>query len=254
MRFGFGGHVEKKSGRIDAMSKPLGRARVLRRDRRSRLQEDLSRAAGDGPPRPARRPGHRRGQVGLDARAAHRARARSRDRARRRCEPGGVSRSWRRSCATSTATTTTRTRSRSCKAELDQRASPIHYLAIPPSMFPTVIGKLAEVDCTDERARHRREAVRPRSRVGAGAEPRAARGLPRGVRSSASITTSARRRCRTSCTSASPTRSSSRSGIATTSRTCRSRWPRASASRAAASSTKRPASSATSSRTTCSRS
>jgi glucose-6-phosphate 1-dehydrogenase len=35
------------------------------------------------------------------------------------------------------------------KAELDQHPHPIHYLAIPPSMFPTVIGKLAEVDCTD---------------------------------------------------------------------------------------------------------
>ncbi len=35
------------------------------------------------------------------------------------------------------------------KAELDQRLHPIHYLAIPPSMFPTVIGKLSEVNCTD---------------------------------------------------------------------------------------------------------
>ena len=63
--------------------------------------------------------------------------------------------------------------------------------------------------------------------------------------SSASTTTSARRRCRTSSTSASPTPSSSRSGTATTSRTCRSPWPRRSASRGAASSTRRPASSAT---------
>jgi glucose-6-phosphate 1-dehydrogenase len=35
------------------------------------------------------------------------------------------------------------------KAELDQHRHPIHYLAIPPSMFPTVIGKLAEVKSTD---------------------------------------------------------------------------------------------------------
>ena len=47
--------------------------------------------------------------------------------------------------------------------------------------------------------------------------------------------------------------SSSRSGTATTSRACRSRWRRTSASRAAARSTTRRARSATSSRTTCSR-
>jgi glucose-6-phosphate 1-dehydrogenase len=35
------------------------------------------------------------------------------------------------------------------KAELDHHPHPIHYLAIPPSMFPTVIGKLSEVNCTD---------------------------------------------------------------------------------------------------------
>jgi hypothetical protein len=103
-------------------------------------------------------------------------------------------------------------------------------------------------------ARRRREAVRPRPRLGAelnatlhdrvpeeGDLPH--RPLPRQGG-----------RCRTSSTSASPTRSSSRSGTATTSRACRSRWPRASASKGAASSTRRPARSATSSRTTCSRS
>ena len=98
-------------------------------------------------------------------------------------------------------------------------------------MFPTVVEQLAQTELPRERARHRREAVRARPRLGAGAERHAARGLPGAQRSSASITTSARRRCRTSCTSASPTRSSSRSGTATTSRTCRSPWPRASASK-----------------------
>ena len=89
--------------------------------------------------------------------------------------------------------------------------------------------------CARGRARRRREAVRPRPRLGAGAERDAPHGRSPSRRSSASITTSARSRCRTSCTSASPTRSSSRSGTATTSRACRSRWPRASASRAAGS-------------------
>jgi glucose-6-phosphate 1-dehydrogenase len=34
------------------------------------------------------------------------------------------------------------------RAELDHRVRPIHYLAIPPSMFPTVVGRLAEANCT----------------------------------------------------------------------------------------------------------
>ena len=71
-----------------------------------------------------------------------------------------------------------------------------------------------------------REALRPRPRVGAGAEPRPALGARASARSTASITTSARRRCRTSSSSASPTASSSRSGTAATSTTCRSPSPR----------------------------
>ena len=50
-------------------------------------------------------------------------------------------------------------------------------------------------------------------------------------RSTASTTTSARRRSRTSSPCASPTPSSSRSGTAATSTTCRSRWPSRSGSR-----------------------
>lgn len=34
------------------------------------------------------------------------------------------------------------------KAELDHQSRPIHYLAIPPSMFPTVVGQLAEANAT----------------------------------------------------------------------------------------------------------
>ena len=112
------------------------------------------------------------------------------------------------------------------KAELGEAKRPLHYLAIPPSMFPTVIGQLRQAGLHRAGARRRREAVRPRSRFGARAQrDHPSRASPR-RRSSASITTSARRRCRTSSTSASPTRSSSRSGTGTTSRTCRSRWPR----------------------------
>jgi len=34
------------------------------------------------------------------------------------------------------------------KAELEHAERPAHYLAIPPSMFPTVVGRLAEANCT----------------------------------------------------------------------------------------------------------
>ena len=101
-------------------------------------------------------------------------------------------------------------------------------------------------------ARGRREAVRPRSRVGAGAQPRRSARCSASDRSTASTTTSARRRSRTSSSSASPTASSSRSGTATTSTTCRSRSPRRSASSSAAATTTRPARCATWCRTTCS--
>ena len=173
----------------------------------------------------ARRPEGPRAQTassehgGVDERGvreAHRAAALRRRRLRR---PGDV----RRSCARSSATP----------------SDPLHYLAIPPSLFATVVRGLGRSGCADGRARGRREAVRPRPRVGAGAQRDAALGLPGDERSSASTTTSARRRSRTSSTSASPTRSSSRSGTATTSRACRSRWPRTSACRAAGGSTRR---------------
>ena len=61
----------------------------------------------------------------------------------------------------------------SCKQAARRRATrPAHYLAIPPSLFETVVEALGSSGCADERARHRREAVRPRPRVGAGAQPR----------------------------------------------------------------------------------
>ena len=69
--------------------------------------------------------------------------------------------------------------------------------------------------------------------VGAGAERARAPVFRRERRSTASTTTWARRRCRTCWCSASPTRCSSRCGIATTSRACRSPWPRSWASSSA---------------------
>ena len=77
-----------------------------------------------------------------------------------------------------------------------------------------------------ERPDRRGEAVRPRPRQRRGAERHHPPLLPRGAASSGSTTSSARSRCRTCSTPASPTPSSSRSGTAPTSTTCRSRWPR----------------------------
>ena len=59
-----------------------------------------------------------------------------------------------------------------CSGELGDAQRPAHYLAIPPSMFGPVVEQLAQAGLRGRRARHRREAVRPRPRVGAGAEPR----------------------------------------------------------------------------------
>ena len=173
-----------------------------------------------------RRRCRRRGRV----RAAHRAAALRRRRLQRR-----------------------RRRSRSSSRRSATRACPAHYLAIPPSMFEIVVEGLGTSGCAEQRPRDHREAVRPRPRVGDGAEPGPALRVPGDRTSSASTTTSARRRSRTSSTSGSRTRSSSRSGTATTCARCRSRWRRTSACRAAAASTRRSARSATSSRTTCSR-
>ena len=144
------------------------------------------------------------------------------------------SRSSPRCCATSTATTTTPPPSPRCARRSAARARPLHYLAIPPSMFGPWSSSSASRGCAEGARGRRREALRARSRVGARAQRDAARRVPRGVGLPHRPLPRARRRCRTSCSSASPTRSSSRSGTATTSRACRSRWPRTSASRGAA--------------------
>ena len=83
------------------------------------------------------------------------------------------------SCATSTATTATRRRSPSSKTRSGDCTRPAHYLAIPPSMFATVIEGLGTSGCGEERPGHRREAVRARPRLGPGAQPGAALGVPR---------------------------------------------------------------------------
>ena len=62
------------------------------------------------------------------------------------------------------------------KAELGDVVRPAHYLAIPPSMFAVVIKNLAEAGCLERRAHHRRKAIWPRPRIRASAQRDAARG------------------------------------------------------------------------------
>ena len=139
------------------------------------------------------------------------------------------------------------------RKELGGAQRPAHYLAIPPALFGKVVEQLADVGLHRGRPRRRREAVRPRPRVGAQAErdpaqhlrrgphlphrplPRQAAGAQHGVLPL---------RERVPRVVLEPRR---------TSRACRSRWRRASGSRAAARSTTRPAPCATWSRTTSSR-
>ena len=80
------------------------------------------------------------------------------------------------------------------KQALGGARRPAFYLAIPPSLFETVIQGLGREQTGRQRARHRRKALRPRPRLGARAQPRGHRGVPGGARSSASITSWPRKR------------------------------------------------------------
>ena len=159
---------------------------------------------------------HRHGARRVEPREAARPGARELG-ARGKVSTPGDSRNCPRRCATSTATTRIPQTFDKLRKALGSAARPIHYLAIPPSMFGSVVKGLANSGCAEERARHRREAVRPRSCDGASARPTLHEVFPEG-----SIFRidhiSARKRCRTCSISVSPTPSSSRSGIAITSK------------------------------------
>ena len=186
---------------------------------------------------------------GLDA--APRPRPRQPQRVRRWRRTDRLRQARRNGFGTSTATTRIRAPSSSSGKRSATAARPLHYLAIPPSLF----GSGREGASAHGAARRTpgwswRNRSAATSRRLARSIVRCSRSSP-SRRSSGSITISARKPCRTSSTFASATRSSSRSGIETSSRACRSRWPRASGSKAAASSTRRPERFATSCRTTC---
>ena len=145
---------------------PAGRRlRGLRDHRRPREGDDLPVALPARAARAARLPDRRRGGRRLDRRRPARARARgdrgnAARRSTRRCSSASP-----RGCPTSAATSATRhLRARRRRRSADAR-SPVFYLEIPPFLFGTVVKGLAEAGLTEERARGRREAVRPRPRV-----------------------------------------------------------------------------------------
>ena len=151
MRFEFGGHVEKKAdhsqGNGASHSIPLRRVRLPGRHRRSRLQEDLSGAAGDDPPRAPRRPGHRRRQIGS---TLERCAQRARDSLEQ--HGGGVDRGRVRQARRAAALRRRRLRRPGDVREAAPRRSadaqhPLHYLAIPPSLFPVVVEALGATGC-----------------------------------------------------------------------------------------------------------
>jgi len=107
------------------------------------------------------------------------------------------------------------------RAELQGCTRPAHYLAIPPSMFGTGVGQLAGAGCTTNARVIVEKPFAATSHL-RGSSTAYSTNTLRSRRSSASITTSERKRFRTSSISALPMRSSSRSGIASTWRTCRS--------------------------------
>ena len=180
----------------------------------------------------------------LDRRRAPRARARRRRAARRRLDDGDAfDELARRSCATSTATTRGDARpAQTLESSTSATArGAVHYLAIPPACSRRSSSASAR---RAARATARVVVEKPFGRDLASARELnadAARGVPRGADLPHRPLPRQGGGRRTSSTSASPTRSSSRSGTATTSTACRSRWPRTSASRGAATSTRRRA-------------
>ena len=139
-------------------------------------------------------------------------------------------------------------------AELGAEGRRLFYCGTPPSAFPTIVRRIGEARSRGERARG--SCSRSRSGTTWQARSSSAASCARSSTSrgcSASTITSARRRCRTSWSSGSPTRWSSGPGAARRSTTSRSRSPSPPASSGAAATTRRPARCATWSRTTCSR-
>ena len=148
----------------------VGRAGLLRRDRRPGLQADLPGAAGDDPARDARRAGDRRREVGLGSRPAA-----SSGRGTAWSDHGGVDRGRLRTSCSSLLRyvdgdyAATRDVRRGCAASSAAAERPLHYLAIPPSLFATVIEGARAVRVLPTRrassSRSRSAATSPRRRA-----------------------------------------------------------------------------------------
>ena len=169
---------------------PFRRSRLLRRHRRSGLQENLPVAAGDGEARPPRRAGDRRRQGRLEPRSAQGPGEGSLEKHGGLDPPSfdklsGLLRyvdGDYNDAATFQA----------LRKELGSAQRPAHYLAIPPVLFGTVVEQLAKAGC----ARGARVIIeKPFGRDLASAQRAQrdpARHVRRVARSSASTTTSAK--------------------------------------------------------------
>ncbi len=199
----------------------MRRTGLLRSHGRSRLQEDISFAAGDDQARHAQCPDHRRGQERMEPRAAAGARSRQ-PRASRRYRYGGI-----REAHGAAALHRRRLRGPGNLQAAEKGAGlapqrPAHYLAIPPTLFgdrgrASGGGRVR----ARRRASGRRKAVRPRPRFGARPQPDlAARISPRSGYS-ASTTISARARYTTCSFSGSAIRCTSPCGTGSISRAFR---------------------------------
>ena len=125
------------------------------------------------------------------------------------------------SCRASSTTTRPSTRLKETLEELDRDRGTMgnhaFYLSIPPKSFPQVTEQLRRSGLAEQQRRpvaprRHREAVRLRPQDRARAQRRRRERSSRPTACSASTTTSARRRCRTSWRCASPTSSTNRSG------------------------------------------
>ena len=199
------------------MTGTVRRARLLRRDRRSGLQADLPGAAGPGPRRGPGRADRRRRQVRLEPRpvegtregqSAHHGPVDQRRTATSCC----------RCCATSTATMPIPRPSRRCTSELGEAEAPAALSGDSAQHVRHRRGGARRIRLRQD-ARLVIEKPFGHDRASAQALNAMLRAvLSRKRTSSASTITSARSRCRTSSTPASPIRCSSRSGTATMSR------------------------------------
>ena len=134
---------------MDSRQTPLRRARLLRRDRRSRLQEDLSRAAGAGAPREAGRARRRRGAIGLDAATSSIERAKASVTEHGGLDPGRVPEAGGALRYVDGDYNDPETFAL-LREQLGGAQRPTHYLAIPPSMFPVVVESPGHAGCIRE--------------------------------------------------------------------------------------------------------